>query len=560
MYNRHKSVDLPVAMKFLNDRFKKSWEFVQKYEFLIPLALGLVFFRLTLIQVSWGLPDIWNPDELIDRVVHALQGRWVFDQINFDYPSLPKYAMFWLGKLLLNWGFSYEQVIYYARVLSILLGSFTVILTYRIARLIGAAILPSAFAALLLIANSELSINARFAHNDIYLTFFVTLVVFAVVKYSLASRRQWIYLAGLFSGFAASSKYNGATILLLPVLYFVYLEWREKRTLKWNVAKPLLVICVLSGVGYAIGTPRSVLVPIFYFENLLPALANHPIRARGPDSLVGLLGQWGAINRSIGAPIFLLFLVSALGLLWYFLRRAHREAKGPSIELESVAILFVAMIAFDLPILVSYYYPYRLFMPLYPLMAVASAAFLHLFSPRLFPVRQPVAKTLSVIVLLLVFSLSMLRVAGIVLLLKNDPRYNATQLLLTLPKGKLEYTLYPPNIPRENFFSATAYPIRISKFLLAGEAADTQHGFNLGSAGVEVRQPDYLIVDSFTYNVFNDALACENYAAECAFFDSLLAGRSAYEQIGSFSYELPWYIPEQQASFLNPVILVFQRE
>jgi hypothetical protein len=108
--------------------------------------------------------------------------------------------------------------------------------------------------------------------------------------------------------------------------------------------------------------------------------------------------------------------------------------------------------------------------------------------------------------------------------------------------------------------TATVYPIRISKFLLAGEAADTQHGFNLGSAGVEIRQPDYLVVDSFTYNIFNDSPACENYVAECTFFKNLLAGRSAYKLTASFSYELPWFIPEQKASFLNPEILIFQRE
>ena len=89
-----------------------------KYELIIPLALFILFLVFTLPGISWGAPEIWHPDEIVVRSIKALNGEWKFSETNFDYPDLPQYAMFWLGKMILALGQTDTEVLIAARVLS----------------------------------------------------------------------------------------------------------------------------------------------------------------------------------------------------------------------------------------------------------------------------------------------------------------------------------------------------------------------------------------------------------------------------------------------------------
>ena len=95
--------------------------FLVRNEFLIPLALFLVFLAVTLPGISWGAPNVWHPDEIVVRSIKALHGEWKFSETNFDYPDLPQYTMYWLGKLVLALGYGDSQILVTARVLSAVL-------------------------------------------------------------------------------------------------------------------------------------------------------------------------------------------------------------------------------------------------------------------------------------------------------------------------------------------------------------------------------------------------------------------------------------------------------
>ncbi|MBI2331863.1 MAG: hypothetical protein HYU84_06860, partial [Chloroflexi bacterium] len=73
--------------------------FFSRYEFLIPFFIFILFLAASLPGVSWGAPALWNPDELIWRVDQALAGNMKFDvtEPDFNYPSLPKYVMYFIG-------------------------------------------------------------------------------------------------------------------------------------------------------------------------------------------------------------------------------------------------------------------------------------------------------------------------------------------------------------------------------------------------------------------------------------------------------------------------------
>ena len=93
--------------------------FLEKYEFLIPLGLFILFLVLTLPGISWGAPAMWYPDEIVARSMKALfEPEYHFDEVNFDYPTLPQYVMYGLGKVILSLGYLDREILISARVLS----------------------------------------------------------------------------------------------------------------------------------------------------------------------------------------------------------------------------------------------------------------------------------------------------------------------------------------------------------------------------------------------------------------------------------------------------------
>ncbi len=83
---------------------KNASSILKKYEFLLPLGLFLLFLVFTLPGISWGAPSAWHPDEIVVRSINALSSGYQFSEINFDYPDLPQYAMFFLGKVVFALG------------------------------------------------------------------------------------------------------------------------------------------------------------------------------------------------------------------------------------------------------------------------------------------------------------------------------------------------------------------------------------------------------------------------------------------------------------------------
>src|SRR5689334_6368571 len=104
--------------------------FFERYQKYIPLFLFCLFLAVSIPGVTWGAPALWNPDELIWRVDQALIGEMQFDETepDFNYPSLPKYVMFGIGKVVYGLGFSQTDFIVSARVFSALLGALGIVL------------------------------------------------------------------------------------------------------------------------------------------------------------------------------------------------------------------------------------------------------------------------------------------------------------------------------------------------------------------------------------------------------------------------------------------------
>lgn len=113
--------------------------FFSRYEFLLPLFVFALFLAVSLPGNNWGAPALWNPDELIWRVDMALGGHMQFDvsEPDFNYPSLPKYAMCAIGAVTYGMGKSSYAFIVAARSFSALLGALGGVLIYYLGRMSG---------------------------------------------------------------------------------------------------------------------------------------------------------------------------------------------------------------------------------------------------------------------------------------------------------------------------------------------------------------------------------------------------------------------------------------
>ncbi len=533
---------------------------LEQCEFLVPLVLFVLFLAFTLPGIAWGAPSVWHPDEIVVRSIKALHGEWQFSEINFDYPDLPQYAMFFLGKLLLALGKTDGDVLVASRVLSAVLAGLTVILTYIIARRIGGGIFTSGLSGLLLISVSEMSHNGRFAHNDTYLVFFTTLSVLCLLNYVNGHNRIWLYASFVAVGMAASSKYIGGSLVLAPLAVYL-IEQRHRIGKQWlPFLETLFISAAVTFLGFALGTPKALTWMAYYFKRLFSTLQWQVNYGHQPDSVRGILGQYGVMANGLGLALVLLFGIAFFWTVWKVVEAFRKDTTSGEPRTGSFAVLLLAILALDLPMMVSYNYQLRYFLTLMPFLAALAAFFIADVYQRAKATGKtvyPVAVTVTVSAVILY---SLARLVSLMLLVMNDARIPASAFMDALPAGAtLEHTYYPPTYDGSRFEREHNYPI----YFVRGDEplpTDKRFEYNAGETGLDDRETDYLVVDSFTSDKFDDPHYCESMPAECEFFKQLETGGSEhYKLLKEFKYSLPPYLPQINFEFINPSIRIYER-
>ena len=537
---------------------RKTGKFIEEHEWLIPLGLFGLFMVFTLPGISWGAPSIWHPDEVVYIAFRALQSDYDFDASNFNHPHLPIYAMLGLGKIILTLGQTNREVLIAARVLSASLTGLTVVLAYYIPRRMGYNVYVSGLSGLLLLSNNEMVHNGHFAHNDTFVTFFSTLTIFLLVLYRSKSQRGWLYATFYSAGLAVSSKYSAVSLFVIPVVVYLF-ERREtvsKRPLR--VMETLFIGTALTYLGYATGTPKALTWMAYYMKRLIPSLlynANYWVQ---PDSIRGVLGQYAVIMKGVGFPLFLLF---GLAILWGCYKVLISWRSGSLNANWGIGILIFAIFVIDLPIMTSYNYPIRFFLPLMPLLTVLGAIFvsdIHTVAKKTGNALYP--KLIGVGLFLIVL-VSMARVTSTMLLFVNDSRIPGTEFVASLPlETSLEHTFYAPSIPSDHFEREHNYPLFFQKSPDQELPTHKNYVYNAGEAGLDDRQTDYLVIDSFTSDKFNNPYTCAGMQVECDFFKQLETGQSDhYKLLAEFKYSPPPFLPQIQIDFVNPTIRIYER-
>lgn len=542
----------------------KFSNFMERYEKLIPLLLFLLFLAVSIPGVNWGVPALWNPDELVWRVDSALRGEIIFDvtEPDFNYPSLPKYVMYGVGEIVYGTGHSRSAFFISARLVSVLLGAMVAGLVYSLARTIGANKRTSALAGLLYIAGGIAAANARFAHNDLYLQFFSVLCVYSAIKYQFTKARPWIYGSFLAVGLAASSKYTGGSLLLLPLFVLVVMNWNDLQKNRLQSLGILLIGGVLGFTGYVLGTPRAIYF-LSYLKNVIPALQRFALYGKNSGTPIGLFGQWAVFESTVGTFIYYLFLLCFIWsvarlIIWRF-GRITLDGK----QAQATVILVVAVVIFDLPFLVSVNYVMRFFIPFVPLLSILGALFVKDILDLAGNKNWNFVPAIVAALLVVGISYSMLRLVSTALLFVNDARIPATKYIASIRgyKTSIEYTLYPPIVNKKQFYGAARnYPIYFLKY--PGEVMPTggKVKYNQGEQGLIERDVDYLVIDTFTYERFYSDPICQTNPVECDFFKRLLAGKvTTFRLVKDFSYSLPPYLPNVSVLTVNPEIRIYER-
>jgi hypothetical protein len=542
----------------------KILSFFERHEAIIPVLLLVLFMAVAVPGADWGVPALWNPDEMIWRVDQALHGQMVFDETepDYNYPSLPKYVMFGIGKIVYGLGYSRAEFFIWARVFSAFLGALAAVLVYRLARMAGGSMWVSGLAGLFYIASGIAAANGRFAHNDLYLQLFSILCVYCAIKYQYTKSRLWIYASFLAVGLAASSKFTGGGLLPLPLFVLVAMNWREFKADWFRSLETLLISAGLCFGGYAIGTPKALLWMAFYFKRAIPALQRYPLYGQNSGSPIGLYGQWPVFQDAVGTFFYYLFI---LCFIWFIVQLVLAWAGKIKIEEgrgSAIIILVVALIVFDLPFMVSINYIPRYFIPFVPFLSILAAFFVSELFELAHNRKWNFVSLGLTLVLALGISYSLLRLVSTALLFMNDARMPAGEYIATLPgeNKTIEYTLYPPIVNREQFLKARNYPIFFVKY--PGDVVPTggRFEYNQGELGLIDREVDYLVIDTLTYSRFYTDSICETNPVECDFFKRLLAGEiKTFRLIREFTYRLPAYLPHVRIAAVNPEIRVYER-
>lgn len=241
-------------------------------------AILLVAIILSYWSISTGIPHTVSTDEpdIMRRSVHMMRSG-DFNPRFFDYGGFTMYlhmlvasVRFLSGAMSGSWT-SLDQVwegdfYLWSRCVTAFFNVMTVYVVYRVGLRWSTTI--GLTAALVTAVHPYLVRQAHFALTDTPLTFFIAETMLLSLVAAERGRLRWFLLAGLATGLAAATKYNGALALLMPLA--VALTSRAV-AFRWAA---ILVACGGAAIGFLAAAPYTVL-DLKAFLNAFASLASH---------------------------------------------------------------------------------------------------------------------------------------------------------------------------------------------------------------------------------------------------------------------------------------------
>ncbi len=325
----------------------------------VVVAIGAVVLIATWLRVrglAFGLPAVYNPDEIaiMSRALAFATGD--LNPHNFLYPTLYFYLLFlwegvdfaggWLIGLIPSRA-AFQQSFFVdpsgiflaGRMLGVACGVGSVLATWRLgARAAGniAGVVSAWFLAVAPFAVRD----AHYVKHDVPTTLAVVLAVLAAFHLSdapPAQRRRWLLVAALLAGVATSMHYY-AVFVCLPLAWAVCLAWGEQPVAAR--VRALAAAAALSAVAFLAGSPFLAAEPLTALRDIQAnrqividralqtshvAFASLPAYARmlwtdatgWPVALLALSGvvvlarqRWTALVLLVAFPVPFFFFIS----------------------------------------------------------------------------------------------------------------------------------------------------------------------------------------------------------------------------------------------------------
>jgi hypothetical protein len=355
---------------------------------LIPIvALALAALILRIVGLQFGLPAVYNPDEvaILARALTFAKGS--LNPHNFLYPTFYFYVLFaWVGVYL---GFAYLsgrasslaalQRSYFTdptglytagRALGVLSGVATVLLVQRL----GASLINrrAGMAAAIFMAVAPLSVrDSHYIKHDVFATMLIVAAYVAIVRVwperrDRRPRRRDAAIAGAGCGAAFSTHYY-CVFLALPLAWAVVQAWRSKG---WRrVTTELVIAGVCSAIVFFALSPFIAVEPLTAWRDITANRAIVVDRAAtlgaAPPAFRYLDMLW---RDTMGVPVVVL---GAAGAVWMLV-----VAPARALLLLAFPLPFLAFISHTVPAT-------RYLNPVLPFVAVFAAWTLNALTERI---------------------------------------------------------------------------------------------------------------------------------------------------------------------------------
>jgi 4-amino-4-deoxy-L-arabinose transferase-like glycosyltransferase len=345
---------------------------------------------LRILGIGWGLPDSthlfsYQPDEFFSLQAALGLLRGDPNPHFFNYPSLYLYLA--AAACMIAHGAAAETLApeallraftLDARIVTVLLALVTLIAAYGAAMRLGGR-RAGLLAALLVAVAPGHVLYSHFAAVDVPLACFMTLAAWAGILLLDDQRWKTVLPAGLACGAAAATKYNGALVLVVPLLYLALWAWRAPKPRPWRAA--LLragAIVLIAGLAFAVLSPYVFLDWPRASQDI--AFETRHMREGDPTKAADPCGwhfQARALAYAVGGPIPLTALLALFAV-------GCRATWPRSLPIVLLALAWYLMIGAT-----SVRYA-RYALPLVPLLAVVAASPLSMAS-RLKPLVRATA-------------------------------------------------------------------------------------------------------------------------------------------------------------------------
>jgi Dolichyl-phosphate-mannose-protein mannosyltransferase len=308
----------------------------ERYDWLVLGAVCLLAIALRVVGLQYGLPSVYNPDEVAIMARALSFAKGTLNPENFLYPTFYFYVLFaWVGvylAFLLLTGrvqsvaalqplyFTSPTGIYTAgRALGVAAGAATVLALHRLAARLTDR--RTALAAAIFLAVSPLHVrDSHYVKHDVPATLAIALAYLAITRVWPCARpggpcARDSVLAGAACGVAFSTHYY-CIFLALPLTLAIVWAWRPNGA-SVMVRQLALGACASAAVFFAL-SPFIALEPLTAWRDIT---ANREIvvdRAVASGAFAPAVRYLEILwTDSMGAPVVLL---AAAGVVWMLIR------------------------------------------------------------------------------------------------------------------------------------------------------------------------------------------------------------------------------------------------